>query len=467
MARKREFRKNLEPLTFKTFLLTLTVAKIKELIDQYNEKFVINGPKNDLLKGYTTLKKLDLVEFVDSSLSEAKKNEMRAQFEPDLVEKVVSDGLSLISGEHKTEKIQNTTIIAEGKGYNIWFSGKYGSHKASLQLNKDSVERDCNCKIGIRGGLCLHQMAIYLMLISKKIIEPEELPFKVDEDFITTIEKRLNLLATQRLFKEEPSIMFEDDYKFYIHNDLVTLDWSGDYAGKSTKDISQEEEDFESWVCKKVVDLILKRIKIKKKTGKPTMIILDSYDVITKIMKRSDLVEKILRKFSPFEDLPHDKDSLEIYLKREIKETTSEIAIEPPFTAYMGENPYIFVSYAHKDKAEVYPILDALYKNGFRIWYDEGIPLSTDWCDTIAEKLLGCKVFLSFISPFVMESDNAQDEIHLAMNEKKPYIAVYLNKTKLTPGLKMRIGRIQGIMKYEMVHNRFQEKLISDLKSIF
>ena len=65
-----------------------------------------------------------------------------------------------------------------------------------------------------------------------------------------------------------------------------------------------------------------------------------------------------------------------------------------------------------------------------------------------------------------MESDNTQDEIHLAMNEKKPYLAVYLKDTELSPGLKMRIRRVQGILKYEMEENRFFEKLTNDLNEL-
>ena len=129
----------------------------------------------------------------------------------------------------------------------------------------------------------------------------------------------------------------------------------------------------------------------------------------------------------------------------------------------MGDDPYIFVSYTHKDKAEVYPILKELHNKGFQIWYDEGIPLSTDWCNTIAEKLIVSKLFLSFISPHVLESDNTQDEIHLAMNEKKQFLAIYLKNTELNPGLKMRIRRVQGILKYEMDELRFYDKLTKNL----
>ena len=75
--------------------------------------------------------------------------------------------------------------------------------------------------------------------------------------------------------------------------------------------------------------------------------------------------------------------------------------------------------------------------------------------------------FLSVISPNVLESENTQDEIHLAVNEKKPFLTIYLKDTDLNPGLKMRIRRMQGILKYEMNENRFFEKLTQDLSDLF
>jgi len=50
-----------------------------------------------------------------------------------------------------------------------------------------------------------------------------------------------------------------------------------------------------------------------------------------------------------------------------------------PFQAYKGDEPFIFVSYAHSDKLQVYPIMDYLNKSDFNIWYDEGISVSEDW----------------------------------------------------------------------------------------
>jgi hypothetical protein len=462
MAKKKSSQKAVESFPFTIFLKSLTIPKIKEIINTVNSK-------EKKLKGYSNLKKDELVKLIEDSLEKNEKSQIYREFEKEFSEDLMLNALSLISGEHKVERIQNAVIIASGKGYNVWFSSKYGSTKASLQIINNSIERSCTCVIGKNGGLCLHQMAIYLMLIGKKVISSTSLPFKVERGFFDSIQRRLNLLAAQSLFKEDPAIMLEGDYKIYINGELVTLEWGGDYAGKSTKDLSNEDNGVDAWVTNKVVDLILKNIKVRAGTGQPTEIFLDNYDIISKIMNSSSHVEKILKKFSLLKNLklPKSAKELESYLRSNLKESTTEISIEPPFSAYMGDEPFVFVSYTHKDKAEVYPILKKLNLKNFRIWYDEGIPLSSDWCNTIAEKLLQCSVFLSFISPYVMESDNTQDEIHLAMNEKKPYLAIYLRETELNPGLKMRIRRVQGILKHEMEEEQFYNKLINDLSNIF
>lgn len=51
---------------------------------------------------------------------------------------------------------------------------------------------------------------------------------------------------------------------------------------------------------------------------------------------------------------------------------------------YEGDENYIFISYCHKDKAKVFPIIEQLAKDGFRVWYDEGIAPGEDWPEVIA-----------------------------------------------------------------------------------
>ena len=44
-----------------------------------------------------------------------------------------------------------------------------------------------------------------------------------------------------------------------------------------------------------------------------------------------------------------------------------------PFEAYGGDEPYVFVSYAHEDAQAVYSELGWLREQGVNVWYDEGI----------------------------------------------------------------------------------------------
>ena len=69
-----------------------------------------------------------------------------------------------------------------------------------------------------------------------------------------------------------------------------------------------------------------------------------------------------------------------------------------PFRAYDGDSPYIFVSYSHKDKSLVYPIIEQLYLKGYNIWYDQGIESSERLREKINRKICFCSVFLLFYS---------------------------------------------------------------------
>ena len=48
----------------------------------------------------------------------------------------------------------------------------------------------------------------------------------------------------------------------------------------------------------------------------------------------------------------------------------------PPFEAYSGDEPYVFISYAHKDSEFVFDEISILNDAGYNIWYDEGIEAS-------------------------------------------------------------------------------------------
>ncbi len=94
--------------------------------------------------------------------------------------------------------------------------------------------------------------------------------------------------------------------------------------------------------------------------------------------------------------------------------------------AYAGEEPYIFVSYAHKDSGRVFPFISALQKSGYNVWFDDGIRFGKEWEDEIAKKLLGCTVFLFMVSGRSLESSNCKDELHFARKRGKNFVNIFV-----------------------------------------
>ena len=86
---------------------------------------------------------------------------------------------------------------------------------------------------------------------------------------------------------------------------------------------------------------------------------------------------------------------------------------------YKGENPYIFVSYAHKDKDIVYPVIEELQNRGYRRWYDEGIEASEEWAEIVAEKLYFAESVLFFISDNFCGSRNCKREVNFVVDNIK------------------------------------------------
>ena len=113
-----------------------------------------------------------------------------------------------------------------------------------------------------------------------------------------------------------------------------------------------------------------------------------------------------------------------------------------PFPAYRGDEPYIFVSYAHKNAEAVFAEINRWNKQGYNIWYDEGIAPGNEWEEEIAKALENCRLFVVFITPDSIESKNCRDEIYYALDSGLPIIAIYLTWAEhgLVAGLLMTLG---------------------------
>ena len=138
----------------------------------------------------------------------------------------------------------------------------------------------------------------------------------------------------------------------------------------------------------------------------------------------------------------------------------------PPFEAYTGDEPYVFISYAHKDSEFVFEEISILHEAGYHIWYDEGIEASNEWPEEIANAVIGCAAFLVFVSPRSTASVNCRNEINLALNENKPFLAVHMEESALPPGLRLRMGDLQAILKYKLPQDRYKKKLHDTLDQL-
>ena len=109
--------------------------------------------------------------------------------------------------------------------------------------------------------------------------------------------------------------------------------------------------------------------------------------------------------------------------------------------AYEGKEPYIFVSYAHKDSAAVFRLVEQLNERGYRIWYDEGIEPGSEWPEYIANHLLGAEMVLSVLTPSAVNSVNCRREINFALSKNKPVLTIYMEDIELPVGLTCGLAR--------------------------
>ena len=129
------------------------------------------------------------------------------------------------------------------------------------------------------------------------------------------------------------------------------------------------------------------------------------------------------------------------------------------------EKPYIFISYSHEDMDKVYPILNKLHENRYRLWYDRHIESGTKWAEDIHEWIThqNCSKFVIFISKHSIASEYVEDEVNLARKYKKSCLVVYLEDVKLSGTLELLLDRWQSINYYEKTDDIFLQMLMKGI----
>ena len=128
---------------------------------------------------------------------------------------------------------------------------------------------------------------------------------------------------------------------------------------------------------------------------------------------------------------------------------------------YEGNQEYIFFSYCHEDAPLVYPIIERLSIEGFRVWYDNGIHPGDDWPEVIATHLSGAKVCVAAISKASAESHNCRNEVSFAIANNKPFVSVLIEEFPMPLGMQLQLSSSNYIKKNDYSQEKFYQKLIS------
>ncbi len=115
------------------------------------------------------------------------------------------------------------------------------------------------------------------------------------------------------------------------------------------------------------------------------------------------------------------------------------------FEAYTGNEPYLFVSYSHRDIEKVYKILDALYDRKYRLWYDESCETGNDFRDELRKRIVESEAVLLFVSESSMQSPFCGMEIIVARENNKKLYPVYLDNAPVPPAFQILLSNTHHV----------------------
>lgn len=152
-------------------------------------------------------------------------------------------------------------------------------------------------------------------------------------------------------------------------------------------------------------------------------------------------------------------------VKKDIPENTEGyVEMQTKFEAYTGKEPYLFVSYSHRDTAKVYPILDALYDCKYRLWYDESCETGNDFRDELRMRIENAEAVLLFVSESSMASPFCGMEIIVARENNKRLYPIYLDASAIPPAFQILLANTHHSTSDNM--DKLIRSMIRDLPAV-
>jgi len=133
----------------------------------------------------------------------------------------------------------------------------------------------------------------------------------------------------------------------------------------------------------------------------------------------------------------------------------------PPLSAYTGTDPYVFISYAHRDSDDVYPLIRALASTGVPVWYDEGIEAGNEWAQKVADSLEKAHLCLLFATPTSVTRDNVLREVIYAEEHAIPVVVCRLGLDELSGNF---AAHLKGAESFDIKNCRTYGDFVNKLK---
>ena len=226
-------RKVDDPTYLNYLLQSLNVTDLKDICREYE------------IKGFSRLKKAELIEFIIDSLAEEEMADLIKQKE--LV--IIGDGIDLaikkINGEDR-ETVDAIKIVNEkDHEVEILFKGFNWENTIFLSINPKNIEnplRDCDCRIGANMGFCSHFWTAFILSLKQGYFKLSDWTLtNLPNDFEEKI-KSINITSSTTKGERSSDLTLADkdspNYKLLQHN-RVTV-----YEGEIT-DIVEKESDFQ------------------------------------------------------------------------------------------------------------------------------------------------------------------------------------------------------------------------------
>lgn len=132
---------------------------------------------------------------------------------------------------------------------------------------------------------------------------------------------------------------------------------------------------------------------------------------------------------------------------------------------YEGNEPYVFISYAHEDDQAMKDIKSLFENFGIRYWYDQGLHSGDDWNSVIAERLFKSSACVVLLSPTSVKSVYVKNELSFAIAHEVPVHALKVKEFDIPIDIEIMTGSTQRIDDSKNYEQKLIDSLSEDVHS--